>query len=352
MNENFLPKPFASSASEASIPEHKNLTYPNSGHLGPTSYPSQSIPYPQYSDAYRTQVPHQNIDDDQVIDPLIKGISKMAMGHSSGMSEKSLIFSATFSDAETLKQLFGFLSVDSYPFKITNDSISIFKTKKNDIDSTTPVMILNIKIDCDQLLKYEFNPEKVSHPSEEFHGFNIESSHLNSMIKNAKTNSVVTISQYESDSFLTCHLFINQSIAKNTIAVTEYMPEKCSFKSNIGNDDLKPNYKIILNDFTNHCASLTRIKKIYATIHFNVYAEGLTVISENREAQSREWGYCEGGSFHFIFSPILIKNLGGMKKFNNRSIVKFFAVDNSTLRVDTDLSSFGYVNLYLINQST
>jgi len=302
-------------------------------------------------ESYHNNQPGSFIGDDtedSQIESLIRN------NGSSNNQNKLVIFSASFSDAETLKQLFCFLSdsVDVCPFHLTKDKITIFKTKKNNVGSNDPVMVINVDIDVDELYQYQIFHNYVSHKAQNFHGFNVNTKNLNSLSKNIKTNDCIKIIQYYGDLFLTCSIVSLRSSSKYFINITEYKPEKCDINSNVISPNIKPNINFLLNEFATHCASLTRIRNVMAPVHFYVYPEGLYVYSENNDTQRKNWGILDNNYFSFIFSASTIKNLKGLKKFNTRGVVKFFAVDNVVLRIDTSLSSFGYVNLYLIHQST
>ncbi len=266
-----------------------------------------------------------------------------------------LIFSVTFSDAETLKQLFVYLNstVDKCPFKFKKDSISIFKAKKSDINQDSPSMLINIKIDCEELYDYRLNMEKASNKSENFSGFVVKTSQLSSLTKNTKINSIINISQHEGENFLRCMIRTDGSCSYLNIAIDKYVGEVCDLsRSRIIQSNLKPICKPILNHFTTHCTNLTKTKKIQAAVHFEMYKSGMKVYSDNTENQEKFWGDITGPKHEFVFKPLLIKNLACMKKFNIRGIVKFYCVDDQIIRMDTSISTFGYANIYLIQKNS
>ena len=318
--------------------------------VSPNAFPSNISPmqYPMLGSNYQkiNAVSTQDQGEDQQMESLIRGVGRLLT--------IPVIFSATFSDGETLKQVFSFFSsmIDVCPFKCSKDKIALFKTKQSNSDSKLPSVIVCLEIDCDELYEYEFNLDLASHKLEGFHGFTAESSHLSDMAKNAKTNDIIKIIQYENEPVIRCIIVSNRSPAESFVNVGEYISEKCDFNSELKSQSLRPNVNILLNDFTAHCATLTKVKKIMAPINFLVHKNGVQVFSENRITPKREWGKYEANPHHFIFDAQHIKSLGMMKKFNGRGVVKFFAVDNLVLKIATSITSFGYIELYMINSTS
>ena len=337
--QNNLVNSFSNSSIYSTSTPHKN----NQSFLGVNSQTSQIKT--SSTTSFFTSSNELGEGDDSQIENLIRGMHVL--------NPKPIIFSASFLDAETLKQVFLFLTtVDVCPFHFTKDTISIFKTKQSNSDSKTPSMVINIKFDSDELYEYKFNSSLISHKSEGFHGFCANTKQLSAMTKNVKTNDIIKIYQYEGESIVRFTLISERSSADSQLNISEYISEKCQIHSNITSTDLVPNIRFSLKDFGGQCASLTRIKKIMAPVHFFVYQEGLSVYSDNLETLEKKWGLIQGKKFHFIFSDTMIKSVGMIKKFNTRGVVKIFAVDNVLLRIDTSIGSIGYINLYLLHQTS
>jgi hypothetical protein len=265
--------------------------------------------------------------------------------------KKNVIFSVTFSCAEILKQVFGFLHglIDTCPFIFKDNNITIFKPKKNPQNPNVIVMLINIRIDTDQLYEYTFNPQFASNPEEECHSFLVNTGVFNDMAKNSKTKSVMKMVQYEGENCIRCSFLSQVSCAETIISVSEYFPEKCHICSQVISPDLSSNCNAIIQDFTEHCSKITKTQKISALVHFEIYRHGFSIFSENKDTARKPWGNTSESQllYTFIIEPHIIKHLGCMKKFNDNGIVRIYAVDNMMLRIDTKLSCFGDVNLYI-----
>ena len=268
-------------------------------------------------------------------------------------SGKRLIFSVIFYDAETLKQLFSFLSnaVDICPLIFNENSINIFKIKQGNGENTSPSMIIDIVFNKSKLYYYDLDLNLSSNKTENFHAVTIETGRLSAFVKQAKVNDTIKIVQYENEKFLRCTLISSGSPSHSMINISEYNIEICNFNNSINESNIESFVKIPCNEFSLQCATLTKTNKISATTHFIVHKDGLIIHSDNRELPSKEFGIIDDKViYHFIFQPSIIKILGLMKKFNTRGIAEFFAKDGNVFRIDTSLGTFGEITIFLINQ--
>jgi len=257
------------------------------------------------------------------------------------------IFAANFSDGETLKNVFNFLasSVDDVcSVQITKEYITFFKIKKSNMNTNVPIMIIDIKIDTEELLQFYLQPNK------KMHSFDIETDSLKTCIKDVKTNDSFYIYQNEGESFIQYSLLGVKMKGGSKVGIKAPTIEKCDFNSTIFSENLTRNTECILDEFTTYCATITKIKKVMAPIHFKFHKSGFEVNPEHPDSIRRNWGICdETFSHYFIFAPETIKSLGAMKKFNKRGILKYYYCDDLVIRLDSAIGSFGYISLYLFN---
>ena len=286
-------------------------------------------------------------EGDGNLDKILRECNFLSVG------DKKVIFSVIFYDAETLKQLFSFLSsaIDICPLIFNENSINLFKIKQNSNENQLPTMIIDIVFNKSKLYYYDLDLDLASNKSSGFHAVMIETNRLASFIKQAKVNDTIKIVQYENEQFLRCTLISSGSPSHSMINISEYNVEVCNFSNSINEQNINSFVKIPCNEFSIQCATLTKTNKISATTHFLVYKEGLIIHSDNRELPSKEFGVINDDIiYHFIFQPSVIKILGLMKKFNTRGIVEFFAKDKNVFRIDTSLGTFGEITIFLINQ--
>lgn len=283
--------------------------------------------------------------------------------------KEKLILYAVFCDIANLKQIFEFLKEcveDTCPVTFTESTISFTHVKQKE-NEPAPSFVSNIVIDICELVEYKLvtkycNLEQhvesttccsnckytqKNIKTEPQFGFNISVSDFSSLLKSTLVHDKLKIELYEGESFLRCVLIGTTPTNKN-IQINKYEEKKYAFQNNEIKTCNNSFVRIGCEEFAAKCASLTKSAKGSLNTHLHVYDNGLILSSDQSLHENNVWGNCSNYKYHFLIFPDTIKILGKIKKFHQKGIIRLFAVDNRTIRIDTSLS-IGCATIYIGN---
>lgn len=268
---------------------------------------------------------------------------------------RKMIFFSHFSDGYVFRKVFEFYksTFSEVPLTITKDGISISNIR----DETKNIKVLvNGYFHGYFLLQHETHSSLFSDPENKVHQFNLSSKEVSEVAKNITTKDECKIWQYEGDNFINLCVKKSDSTSPPTfeICIREYITPPETEKHPVL-ERSKANFNITLNEFVSACSSLTKSKATSATTKFKVFKHGMRIESTNIYNGKNEFGKIKDSELDkywlFTIQPEVIKSFVKMKAFNNKSIAKFFCIDDEVLRIEIPISSCGTKSIIIINKN-
>lgn len=272
---------------------------------------------------------------------------------------------ASFIDGKTMKNFFNFLPKIHKTVKLEFYEHGIWgvqiRQSERDISGQTIEAVSTLHFPKKKMYDYVFNSYLLDPPSEEgakpFFSLKIQPSALQKYFRTLKADAPMVISYTKGSETLMFYNDVNMTTGFPLHATFELTSTRFPITEDIGKADFESLVNVKLSEFCTVVNNLTKVKEQLSNTMFLELQYNYAVNRSAFRAYSSEGTFNYGTQFfdinsppncRFVINSHIFQGLGGIESFNHRGFMETLCLDESVIRLRSQVGNVGVYNIFII----